>query len=485
MALNKSSLRYSWFLFNKWLDELREFLRLLLPDKSAISVVCFSMAVLCVINYGIFAVMTAKVVLEKNIQGNEALVKAEARLAKTACEGVIGKSRQRLHGPNRQQMLQEMADRVREVQCDTAIYFCVVDSNALLLASPRADWTGDSLVQCNRMEGNVGMGTSAMAKMMDDECVFIDGVSYHRHLMSLHGTDLKLAMLIPHDRFAQMFAHLFPLTRNLLLCVVFMLFGFMVMFVTMRRAIQQRSVIKGEVDVAAQLQQKMVPQQFPAFPNRSDFDLYGVLQPARVMGGDLYDFLLRDNKLVFCLGDVSGKGMPAALVMSVVHSVFRAAASHTSDPAEINSMINEAVAHGNDSNMFCTLFTGVLELATGRLHYSNAGHNLPVILSSDGTTHFLEAMPNIALGVIEEFPYQAQKVTLPCGTSLITYSDGVTEAESVDKRLFGDAALLKALEGKANLSPELLMDGLLKDLRLHTRFAEQSDDITMLGIKVN
>lgn len=479
MVRTKESIRYFWFVLNKWLVELQEFLKLLLPDKSIITKVSFGISMLCIVSFLVFAIMAGYFFLVHFFGSEDTLIKSEVRVARICCEDEIAVAEKEGREIDDDALPLTLVQRIREYQRDTAIYFCLVDSNNLLLASTRADWVGDSLL-CQKQEVTEKVN---FATIKDEEGVTMPDGTYHKEYCKLKNSDWQLVMLLPHQRYFTLMDSFLELGKKLVACLGIMLVGFMLMFVFMRRSLQQQKTLEGEVDVAAKLQQKMVPQNFPAFPDRKDFDVHGVLIPAKLMGGDLYDFVLRDDKLLFCVGDVSGKGMSAALLMSVVHSVFRAASSHTFEASEIASMINEAIAHGNEDSMFCTLFTGVLEVKTGVLNFCNAGHNLPLIVEADGSTHFLEALPNIALGVIEEYPYQSQQASLEEGASILLYTDGVTEAVSIDRRLFGDNATLSTLSGKAALTPRESIELLLESIRRHSRFNDQSDDITMLCVK--
>ena len=187
--------------------------------------------------------------------------------------------------------------------------------------------------------------------------------------------------------------------------------------------------IESELRIAREIQMGMVPKIFPAFPEREDVDLYAKLIPAKEVDGDLYDFFIEDNKLYFIVGDVSGKGVPASLVMAVTCRLFRTVASHFQKPSEIVTSLNDTLAENNESNMFCTFFLGILDLQTGYMQYCNAGHNAPVVMRASGKTEFMEVVPNLPLGLFEGFPYDGQECTLMKGDSLFLYTDGVTEAE--------------------------------------------------------
>lgn len=270
-------------------------------------------------------------------------------------------------------------------------------------------------------------------------------------------------------------------SRRCVISIMLVIIGFMAMFIIMRHALLRKTTIEGEMDHAGSIQQQML---LKTFPESEDFKLYGFLRPAKTMGGDLYDYLLRDGKLYFCLGDVSGKGMPAALMMSEVRSLFRNVARHTENPDEIASAINVGLADGNESNMFCTLFVGALDLNTKLLRFCNAGHNPPIVLQPEHKPRFLDVLPNLATGLFDEFPYQVQELQMLSGMSLFVYTDGVSEAEDVLHRLFTDEALLDKIEGCEHKTPKETVEYVLSLVDHHARMTDQSDDITMVCVKV-
>ena len=224
----------------------------------------------------------------------------------------------------------------------------------------------------------------------------------------------------------------------------------------------------------------MVPKVFPPFPDRKDVDLFAMLIPAKEVGGDLYDFFIADNELYFIVGDVSGKGVPASLVMAVTCRLFRTVSAHCQTPAEIVSALNDALAESNESNMFCTFFIGILDLESGYLQYCNAGHNAPVILTASGEVKFMEVETNLPLGLFGGFSYMGQECTIGKGTSMFLYTDGVTEAENVEKALYSDERLLQQLELLRKEAPNAMVDGVLVDIESHVAGADQSDDITIM-----
>ena len=240
--------------------------------------------------------------------------------------------------------------------------------------------------------------------------------------------------------------------------------------------------IESELRIAREIQMGMVPKIFPPYPERDDVDLYAKLIPAKEVGGDLYDFFIENEKFYFIVGDVSGKGVPASLVMSVTCRLFRTVAAHFHTPAEIVAALNDTLAEKNESNMFCTAFIGVLDLKTGLMQYCNAGHNAPVIMYATGKMEYMEVQPNLPLGLFEGFPYEGQECTLAKGDSLFLYTDGVTEAESITKELYSEEHLLDFLAAYHQMEPAKVVDEVHHDIERHATGAEQSDDITMMCV---
>ena len=240
--------------------------------------------------------------------------------------------------------------------------------------------------------------------------------------------------------------------------------------------------IESELRIARSIQMGMVPKIFPPFPEREDVDLYASLIPAKEVGGDLYDFFIEGNKLYFIVGDVSGKGIPASLVMAVTCRLFRTVSDHVATPAEIVTALNDALAESNESNMFCTFFIGILNLDNGHLQYCNAGHNAPVIIAPSGEVKFMEVQPNLPLGLFGSFPYEGQECYIVKGTSIFLYTDGVTEAEDKAKVLYSDERLLDLLGKQGKNTPQMIAENVLDDINKHVNGAEQSDDITIMCV---
>ena len=245
----------------------------------------------------------------------------------------------------------------------------------------------------------------------------------------------------------------------------------------------QKASIENELDVARKIQMSMLPLTWPAFPDKKNIDIYGGVTPAKAVGGDLYDFCLRDGKLYFCIGDVSGKGIPASLVMAVVSSLFRTISASEDSPCKLVSVINDSISARNESLMFVTLFAGALDLESGELKYCNAGHNAPFIVA-DGVPHSLETDANVPVGIVPEWNYSQQSTVLPKGAALFLYTDGLTEATCADGSLFGEERALAALAGlQASTSAQDFFCHMKDAVKEFVGDAEQSDDLTMLVIR--
>lgn len=204
------------------------------------------------------------------------------------------------------------------------------------------------------------------------------------------------------------------------------------------------------------------------------------------MGGDLYDFVFHGDSLYFAVGDVSGKGVPAALFMAMTRFAFRFLAARKTPTDDLTILINQAISDGNENNMFVTLFIGKINLKTRHFEYCNAGHNPIIIISPDGTSEFLHAKSNIAAGIISEFEYQTEEMDLAPHSRLLIYTDGVTEAEDSSKAQFGDERLLdftRAITPEEN--PQEIVNQLYTKIKEFTGDAVQNDDITIFAIELD
>jgi len=274
------------------------------------------------------------------------------------------------------------------------------------------------------------------------------------------------------------------------ICMLFMIFCFILIFRKMQAVTLSKAGIERDLYIASAIQKDMIPKLYPAFPDRKELDIYGILNPAKTIGGDLYDYFIKDSKLFFCIGDVSGKGIPASLLMVVIRALFRNVSNHTDNPSEIISSMNNAIADGNTHNMFCTMFLGVLDLKTGHLDYCNAGHNAPIIRRIDQgispRVFYSNPKANIAVGAFSDFNFEKESTLLLPGEAIFLYTDGVTEAENKEKQVFGDEALLLSLaNARRNNSSTAkdFIDAVYSDVKKYAKGTEQSDDITMLVVE--
>lgn len=244
--------------------------------------------------------------------------------------------------------------------------------------------------------------------------------------------------------------------------------------------------IDSELRIARDIQMSMIPHSFPPYPDLPQIDLFAELKSAKEVGGDLYDFFLTDQKkFCFAIGDVSGKGVPASLFMAVTRTLLRSIADKYKTPSSIIRVLNKSLALNNDSCMFVTFFLGILDLETGKLAFSNAGHNPPIIVKKEGEASFLIVEPSIPLGLQEEYPYTEAEIEFGAGDKIFTYTDGVSEAENASQKLFGEEAILRVVREHTNSTPQALIECVDRALEQHVKGYAQSDDITMLTISFN
>ena len=241
---------------------------------------------------------------------------------------------------------------------------------------------------------------------------------------------------------------------------------------------EQKERMENELHIAREIQMSMIPKTFPPFPERKDLDLAASIIPAKEVGGDLYDFFIRNEKMFFCIGDVSGKGIPASLVMAVTRSLFRAMSAHEDSPAKIVASMNNTMSETNENNMFVTFFCAVLDLTTGRLRYCNAGHNPPMILTDAIRT--LPVEPNLPLGILNGADFVEQEITFNYDDGLLLFTDGLSEAENVSHEQFGEARIEAALHGRK--SSEDHLKNIEQKVASFVGDADQSDDMTILFI---
>lgn len=245
------------------------------------------------------------------------------------------------------------------------------------------------------------------------------------------------------------------------------------------RTTANKERIEGELRIAHDIQMGMIPRIFPAFPERDDIDIYASMTPAKEVGGDLYDFFIQNDKLYYCVGDVSGKGIPASLFMAVTRNLFRVVAQQELPPAEIARQINDTLSEDNDQGMFVTMFIGVINLKTGEMSYCNCGHNPPVI-----EDEFMQMEPNVPMGLFTGFEFVDECIDNVENKMILLYTDGLNEAENEAHEQYGDDRLLAYMQQHAETAKTTIND-LLESVAQHVAGAEPSDDLTMLCFKLH
>lgn len=228
----------------------------------------------------------------------------------------------------------------------------------------------------------------------------------------------------------------------------------------------------------------ILPKTFPPFPDRTELDVFASILPAREVGGDLYDFFfINEHRFCFLVGDVSGKGVPAAFFMAVTKTLIKAVAEREQEPGRILARVNGELAADNDSCMFVTLFLAVLDTRTGRLGYANAGHPAPLLLRAGHPPELIASMEEPMAGAMPDIDYSTGTLDLVPGDALFLFTDGVSEAMNPDLELYSDDRLLETVAGQARAGARDLVQAVSASVTAWAGEAEQSDDITMLALR--
>ena len=363
----------------------------------------------------------------------------------------------------------------------------MLSRKGLFMVSPREEVVMTMTVQEVVSQLADSMSFKAINRAMlngetGESTVTINGDKHHVYYAPVERTGWSMCIIIPNDDVYS------GIRKDDMLILLFQLLGLAMLLIILRSFIkgqmkyselnERKERMEGELQIASRIQMSMVPDSLKSFPERHDLDMAAVIIPAKEVGGDLYDYFIRDEKLFFCIGDVSGKGVPASLVMAVTRTMFRGAASHEDSPERIVQTMNDSMADMNENDMFVTFFLGVLDLTNGHLSYCNAGHNPPRAL----TDHIfdLPVRPNLPLGIMQGFPFEGQEMDLIYDDALFLYTDGLTEAENSSRKLFGEARMDAALHGRRSAMDHL------RDIQTKVEDfvgdAPQSDDLTMLFI---
>jgi len=237
--------------------------------------------------------------------------------------------------------------------------------------------------------------------------------------------------------------------------------------------------MESELKIAHEIQMGILPKIFPPFPDRSEFDIFAVIEPAKEVGGDFYDFFLLENSfLYFTIGDVSGKGVPASLFMAVTKTLIKASTTINLPLNEIIDKVNNDLCRENDSSMFVTIFFGRINIKTGEVDFVNAGHNLPYIISQTGDIKKIEKTGDIAVGIVDAYHYQVATIKLCDHDKIFLYTDGITEAQNISDELFSEKRLEAFLKTQASSSVKEVVSNSIKEVKNFSDIAPQSDDIT-------
>ncbi|NWF91509.1 MAG: SpoIIE family protein phosphatase [Syntrophaceae bacterium] len=248
--------------------------------------------------------------------------------------------------------------------------------------------------------------------------------------------------------------------------------------------IASKERIESELKIAHDIQMSILPKIFPPFPDRKEFDIYAIIEPAREVGGDFYDFFFIDEEnLFFIIGDVSGKGIPASLFMAVAKTLIKATAMKGIAPGEILTEVNRELSQGNDSCMFATIFCGILNTRTGLVLYSNGGHNPPFLLGRNNEVTPLKMGKGVVVGAWEGLAYQTEQIRLKPGDGLYLYTDGVPEAINEQGEFFSAEQLRRKIGEFHGASIQEMTVGIMKEILSFSHGAPQSDDITMMMIR--
>lgn len=243
----------------------------------------------------------------------------------------------------------------------------------------------------------------------------------------------------------------------------------------------EKERIGAELDVATRIQASMLPNIFPAYPERDEFDIYASMDPAKEVGGDFYDFfMIDDNHLALVIADVSGKGVPAALFMMMSKILIKNQASVTKNPGEILESVNNSLCENNEANMFVTVWLGIVDISTGLMKCSNAGHEYPVIKRANGAFEIFKDPHGLACAAMEGMPYGEYEIQFEKGDSLFAYTDGLPEATNSNDELYDMERMVESLNAHSCENLESFLKDIRKDVDAFVADAPQFDDLTML-----
>jgi len=252
----------------------------------------------------------------------------------------------------------------------------------------------------------------------------------------------------------------------------------------LERTTAAKERIESELRVATEIQTSMLPRTFPPFPDRKEFDIFATMTPAREVGGDFYDFFFtEENKLCFLIGDVCGKGIPAALFMAISKTLLKTEALRGLSPEQILTRVNDILYPDNDLSMFFTGFCVILNAENGEMLFANGGHNPPLICTADGGFQFIPMPKSLVVGVMPDVKFESQKLILKPNDVIFMYTDGVTEAVNPEEQLFSSDRLKHCLSNLKGRDPTYIINAVRAEIETFTRGMPQYDDITMLALR--
>jgi len=247
---------------------------------------------------------------------------------------------------------------------------------------------------------------------------------------------------------------------------------------------EQKERMEKELNVGHDIQMSMIPLEFPTISDHPEFSIFATMKPAREVGGDFYDFFFIDEeRLCFCVGDVSGKGVPSALFMAVAKALIKSRAADDFSTASILTHVNNELSADNKSSMFVTVFLGILHIKTGEVLITNGGHNPPYLKKQGGDLRCLNQIHGPIVGAFKDMPYEEQTLRMKSGDLLFTFTDGVTEAINRNGEMFSETGLEQCLTGMQESHPEGVIANTMETVKIFAKRTEQSDDITMLAIQ--
>ena len=347
-------------------------------------------------------------------------------------------------------------------------YFFIVNREGTYIIHPNKELM---LTPCDRNIGKTMLAHRGTCVME------IDGVKSRLYYRSFNYVNWTMVIVAPED---VILANAKILNIIILLT---MIVGLIAIYLFCRRQIKeiadpfaaQKAAVDRELTIAHNIQMALLPQ---SFPEHADIDLYAAQTPARDVGGDLYDYFVLEGRLVFCIGDVSGKGVPAALLMAVMRSMFRSEARRADSAAEIVETMNHNLDEEYTGGEFVTMFVGILDLSSGRLDYCNAGHEEPLVAGQP-----LDVKRNLPVGALSDWNYEGEQTQLKPGDMLFLYTDGLSEAKNSKKELLGRKRLLQLASEHSQDTAQQLVELMEAEVHRHAGDAEQNDDITLLAIR--